>query len=178
MNWSRSICFYHPSTTRASYSGIFRVISFPLSIHTGQEPISLLGTPWLLFHARIIFKPVGKRGIRPQSYWTYELERLSGKAGVCRDHFMNAPSQWGTTLKYNVTSSLIGWMHSQNDPSYKYSSLLVMRHKFRPQFNSDIFNQLLLLFYSAAFFHCNRSLNVLKLHICFCTSPCHNCCLK
>ena len=29
-----------------------------------------------------------------------------------RDHFVNAPSQWQTTL----TSSLIGWAHSQNGP--------------------------------------------------------------
>ena len=30
-----------------------------------------------------------------------------------RDHFVYAPSQWET--RYNVTSSLIGWAHTQND---------------------------------------------------------------
>ena len=36
----------------------------------------------------------------------------------CRNRFVNAPSQWETTLHCNVTltSSLIGWARSQNGP--------------------------------------------------------------
>ena len=33
-----------------------------------------------------------------------------------RDIFMHAPSQWETTLQYNVVSHWLGWVHIQNDP--------------------------------------------------------------
>ena len=35
---------------------------------------------------------------------------------IYRDHFVYAPSQWETTLQCNA--SLIGWEHTQNDPTY------------------------------------------------------------
>ena len=33
-----------------------------------------------------------------------------------RDIFMHAPSQWETTLQYNVVSHWLGWVHIQIDP--------------------------------------------------------------
>ena len=66
-----------------------------------------------------------------------------------RDHFVYASSQWETTLQcniqwetvrrhYSVTSSVIDWAHSQNDPctvnlvSQYYMPVLVVIAKIRP----------------------------------------------
>ena len=49
---------------------------------------------------------------------TYTLETPPEccESQICRDHFVYAPSPANKRQSYNVLSSLIAWVHTQNDP--------------------------------------------------------------
>ena len=56
--------------------------------------------------------------LRPGEWWYIMALGIlvNIDSGNCRDHFVHAPSQWDTTQRYIVMSSLIGWAHTQHDP--------------------------------------------------------------